>query len=175
MYTDLDDALKIIKEKSNAQIANNKSVFGEIDDDEEDEKLKKFVQHVPSGINLSGQNKREQFYRGSKTQRGFTSSSYISDENNTNHSRLHKPSSQYFGDKLQKLQKDEQDNKNKQLSDQELQIARNELNKIKELIILEKSKVKICMLCKRKFSNPNTMAQHEEKSETHKKLCGQFK
>ncbi len=40
--------------------------------------------------------------------------------------------------------------------------------------MLEKIKVKICMLCKRKFSNANFLAVHEEKSELHKKLCNEL-
>ena len=44
----------------------------------------------------------------------------------------------------------------------------NELQKIKELIKAEKNKVKICMLCKRKFANSSHFSKHEMYSEIHK-------
>ena len=55
-----------------------------------------------------------------RTGRGFTSISYISDENNTNHLRLHKPTHQYFGEKLERLQRSEEETKNKSQSDLEI-------------------------------------------------------
>ncbi|KAL4449812.1 hypothetical protein ABPG74_008185 [Tetrahymena malaccensis] len=184
----LDDALKAIKARSGslttsstssstAASANSnssqsqyqkvQSVFGNIDDDEEQDDA--VIQHVPQGV--SGQQKREYNFRGPKNNRGFTSSSYIQDENNTNHSRLHKPGHQYFGDKLQRLKQHEEESKNKQESDLELLNCRLELKKVKELIIEERSKIFACMPCKRKFGSKEMLDFHELKSDLHKKMC----
>ncbi|EAS06227.2 hypothetical protein TTHERM_00327090 (macronuclear) [Tetrahymena thermophila SB210] len=186
----LDDALKAIKARSgslnanssssstvasansnNSQTQNQKvqSVFGNIDDDDDQDDT--VIQHVPQGV--SGQQKREYNFRGPKNNRGFTSSSYIQDENNTNHSRLHKPGHQYFGDKLQRLKKHEEESKNKQESDLELLNCRLELKKVKELIIEERSKIFACTPCKRKFSSKEMLDFHELKSDLHKKMCSE--
>jgi hypothetical protein len=83
--------------------------------------------------------------------------------------RKHRPLENYFSDKEELIQKEKQDAE----LDQDRQIkfeekTAKELLKIREMIELEKSKTKICLLCKRKFPSLENLRRHEQESQLHK-------
>lgn len=82
---------------------------------------------------------------------------------------LHRPIEKYFSDKEEeKLKKDEEVRKEK-LKEKTIEESMiNELHKIRELIKIEKNKIKFCFLCKKKFGNSNHLNNHEKYSENHK-------
>ena len=65
--------------------------------------------------------------------------------------------------------KKEEEEKLEKIKEKSLEETKlNELQKIKELIKAEKSKMKLCLLCKRKFANSSHLGNHEKFSDFHK-------
>ncbi len=82
---------------------------------------------------------------------------------------MHRPIEKYFSDKEEEQLKKEEEEKLEKIKEKSLEDNKlNELMKIKELIKAEKNKIKLCLLCKRKFANAMHIANHEKLSEFHK-------
>lgn len=99
---------------------------------------------------------------------GFTVSPNSWGFNSRQH-HLHRPIEKYFSDKEEEQLKKEEEEKLEKIKEKSNEEnIMNELQKIKELIKVEKNKVKLCLLCKRKFANVTHLANHEKFSEFHK-------
>ena len=88
---------------------------------------------------------------------------------------LHRPVDKYFSDKAELVKKMEQEvlrekQKEKSLED----IRMGEWQKVKEMIRNEKDKIKICLLCRRKFINANHLVKHEKSSKVHQSNLSSF-
>lgn len=82
---------------------------------------------------------------------------------------LHRPMEKYFSDKEEEKLKKEEEEKMEKIKEKSMEENKIiQLQKIKELIKAEKSKIKLCLLCKRKFANSAHLVKHESLSELHK-------
>jgi len=81
---------------------------------------------------------------------------------------IYRPVDKYFSDKAELAKKMEQEalrDKQKEKSLEENKIG--EWQKLKELIRNEKDKVRICLLCRRKFISASHLSKHEKSSKLH--------
>ena len=82
---------------------------------------------------------------------------------------LHRPIQKYFSDKEEQHKQQEEEELLERIKEKNLEESKiGELKKIRELIKAEKSKMKFCLVCKRKFANATHLRMHEEKSALHK-------
>lgn len=88
---------------------------------------------------------------------------------NSKQHHLHRPIEKYFSDKEEEQLKKEEAEKLEKIKEKSLEENQlNELQKIRELIKAEKHKIKLCLLCKRKFANAIHYSNHEKFSIMHK-------
>ena len=82
---------------------------------------------------------------------------------------LHRPIEKYFAEKEEEgRRRDEEEKKEGKRKRREEEELSNELMKLRELIKVEKNKVKLCLICRRKFASSSHLANHEKYSETHR-------
>lgn len=82
---------------------------------------------------------------------------------------LHRPIEKYFSDKEEEKLKKEEEEKMEKIKEKSMEENKfNQLQKVKDLIKAEKSRIKLCLLCKRKFANSTHFFNHEKFSELHK-------
>ena len=82
---------------------------------------------------------------------------------------LHRPIEKFFSDKQEQQKKMEQEVMKEKIIEKSLEETKlNELQRLKELIRSEKNKMKICLLCKRKFAGLEHLIKHEKFSDMHK-------
>ena len=74
----------------------------------------------------------------------------------------------YFSDKAEAAKKQEQEILKEKMKEKTLEEHKwSEWQKIKEMIKNEKNKIRICLLCKRKFASATHLSNHEKSSEIH--------
>lgn len=82
---------------------------------------------------------------------------------------MHRPIEKYFAEKEEEgRRRDEEEKKEGKRKRREEEELSNELMKLRELIKVEKNKVKLCLICRRKFASSSHLANHEKYSETHR-------
>lgn len=90
--------------------------------------------------------------------------------------RKHRPVENYFSDKEELIKKEKAEAEQEKYRVQRLEEkSTKELLKIREMIELELSKVKICLYCKKKFGSYEALQKHEKESALHKSKIMQIK
>jgi len=154
------------------------SIFKMDDEEENEEEASKNALSKTRNVKTGYQTKVAQIYQVGR--RHYSTTSGMPIETKKHH--LQRPLDKFFSDKLEKIEKDEAETKRLEQekiesileegfvqegsSVQEQKLL--EIEKLKELIRIEKEKIKICYLCKRKFANEAHLKRHEEESEMHK-------
>lgn len=81
---------------------------------------------------------------------------------------MYRPVDKYFSDKAEQAKKTEQEHLKEKMKEKTLEENKMmEWQKIKEMIRNEKNKIRICLLCKRKFISAGHLSKHEKSSKMH--------
>ena len=81
---------------------------------------------------------------------------------------IYRPVDKYFSDKAEIAKKMEQEALKEKMKEKTLEENKmGEWLKLKEMIRNEKNKIRICLLCKRKFVSASHLIKHEKSSKIH--------